>query len=150
MLCGLSQRFLEKNLSLGERAKGVILEVKKEKTQQYMEAILYDGKLKVGDEIIIASFNSPVKTKIRSIDEIKPLSFTFKSTKEVTAATGLRLQLTESVDVLPGMPFQTFNNNLKEVEKEFKKEFFKITEFYYKCESCGGEKHWLTVIGGIL
>ena len=36
------------------------------------------------------------------------------------------------------------------VEKEFRKEFFRITEFYYKCESCGGEKHWLTVIGGIL
>lgn len=122
MLCGLSQKFLKEELSLGEKAKGVILEIKKEKTQIYLEAILYDGKLKVGDEIAIASFSSPIVAKIRSIEEIQPLCSSFKNKQEVTAATGLRLQLTEKKEILPGMPFVIFRNNLEEIEKELKKE----------------------------
>jgi translation initiation factor 5B len=125
VLCGLSQRFLKEKLNLAEKAKGVILEIKKEKTSEYLETILYDGVLKVGDEIAIASFNDPIKVKVRNMEEITPLSFSFKPVKEATAATGLRLQLTEKADILPGMPFQIFRNNLKEIEKEFKKE---ITE----------------------
>lgn len=125
MLCGLSQKFLKDKLNLGEKAKGVILEIKKEKTCEYLECILYDGKLKQGDEIVIASFSSPIKTKIRNIEEIQPLSFSFKPVKETKAATGLRIQLPEQLNIFPGMPFQIFKNNMKEIEKEFKKE---ITE----------------------
>lgn len=151
MLCGLSQKFLEKNLSLGERAKGVVLEIKKEKTTQYIEAILYDGILKVGDDIVLATFGKPIKTKIRSMDEIKPLSASFKSVKQATAATGLRLQLTESVDVLPGMPFQVFNNNLQEIEKEFKKELSESIKtdssgLIIKAESLGSLEALLTLL----
>ncbi len=122
MLCGLSQKFLKGELSLGEKAMGVILEIKKEKAVQYLEAILYDGKLKVGDEIAIASFGEPVKAKIRGIEEIQPLSFSFKSVKEATAATGLRIQLVEKTGVLPGMPFQLLKGNIVQIEKEFAKE----------------------------
>jgi len=122
MLCGLSQRFLKDKLSLGEKAKGVILEIKKEKTNEYLEAILYDGRLKAGDEIVIASFSSPLKVKIRNMEEIQPVSFSFKPVKEALAATGLRLQLTDKPEILPGMPFQIFKNNMQEIEKEFKKD----------------------------
>lgn len=122
MLCGLSQKFLTERLSLGEKAKGIILEIKKDKTQNCTEAILYDGILKTGDEIVIATFSEPVKAKIRGLEEIKPISSQFKPVKQATAATGLRIQLSEKLDVLPGMPFQIFQNNLKEIEKEFKKE----------------------------
>lgn len=122
MLCGISQKFLKDKLGLGEKAKGVILEIKKEKTQNYIEAILYDGILKQGEEIAVASFSSPLKAKIRNIEEIKPLSFSFKPVKEAKAATGIRIQLTEKTEILPGMPFQVFKNNMKEIEKEFKKE----------------------------
>jgi len=122
MLCGLSQRFLKDKLSLGEKAKGVILEIKKEKTCEYLECILYDGKLKQGDEIVIASFSNPLKAKIRSMEEIQPVSFSFKPVKEAVAATGLRIQLCEKAEILPGMPFQIFKNNLSEIEREFKKE----------------------------
>lgn len=125
MLCGLSQRFLKERLNLGEKAKGVILEIKKEKTCEYLECIIYDGTLKAGDEIAIASFGEPIVAKIRNMEEIQPLSFSFKSVKEATAATGLRMQLCEKSEILPGMPFQIFKNNMKEIEKEFKKE---ITE----------------------
>ena len=122
MLCGLSQKFLKQNLKLGDEGKGVILEIKKEKSMQYAEAILYDGLLNFKDELAIASFNQPILSKIRVLEEIMPVSNKFKPTTKATAATGIKLQLINPENILPGMPFRVFNNNLKQIEKEFKKE----------------------------
>ena len=121
-LCGLSQKFLKQNLKLGEIPKGVILEIKKEKTMHYAEAILYDGILTSKDEIAIASFGEPVISKIRVLEEIQPISNKFKPTEKATAANGIRMQLINSEAILPGMPFTIFKNNLEEIKKEFKKE----------------------------
>ncbi|MEM3405726.1 MAG: translation initiation factor IF-2 [Candidatus Pacearchaeota archaeon] len=125
-LCGLCQKFLKKQLELKEDAKGIILEVKKEKTINYLEAILYDGKLKTGDEIAIASFDKPIITKIRTIEEIIPLENKFKSVNETNAATGLRLHLTNMEGILAGMPFCLLNKKITEIEKEFNLELKKI------------------------
>ena len=122
VLCGLSQKFLKKGLELGEKARGVVLEMKKEKSMQFLEAILHDGRLKVNNEIAISSFNEPVLTKIRVLEEIQPTSSKFKPSPEVKAATGIRMQLTNSENILPGMPFTIFENNLKEIKKEFKQQ----------------------------
>ena len=121
-LCGLSQKFLKERLKLAEQGKGVIIEVKKEKTMSYAEAILYDGVLTNKDEIAIGTFSGePIFGKIRILEEVLPISSKFKVAEEVTAATGLRIQLKEQVDILPGMPFQVFKNNKSEILKEFKK-----------------------------
>lgn len=122
MLCGLSQKYLTNNLTLGKNAKGIILEVKKEKSINYAEAILYDGELSKTDEIAIASFEKPIITKIRILEEIKPLSDKFQTTKHVNASTGLKMQLVEKQNILPGMPFVVYKNNKEEIEKEFKKQ----------------------------
>ena len=123
MLCGLSQRYLSERLKIGKEAKGVILEVKKEKTASYVEAILYDGELNKKDEIAVADFDgNPRTSRIRVLEEIEPLSFKFKPKEKVTASTGLRIQLAEKIDILPGMPLVLFKNNLDEVKKMFKKE----------------------------
>ncbi len=108
ILCGLSQKFLRGRLTLGKQAKGVILEVKKEKSMNYIEAILYDGQLNRNNEIAIASFDKPIVSKLRILEEVLPLSDRFKPSISVSAATGIRLQLTEQQDILSGMPFQTF------------------------------------------
>jgi len=120
--CGLSQKFLKNSLKLGDTAKGVILEIKKEKTMQYAEAILYDGTLNSKDEIAIASFNDPIVTKIRVLEEILPISNKFKAVKESTAANGIRMQLINPEGILPGMPFTVIKNNLKDIKKEFEEE----------------------------
>ena len=122
MLAGLSQKFLKKGLQLHEQARGVILEIKKQKTMNYIEAILYDGLLTSKDSIAIASFNKPVIAKIRVLEEILPLTNKFQPASEITAATGIRLQLTTTEDILPGMPFTIFKDNLEQLEQEFKKE----------------------------
>ncbi len=122
VLCGLCQRFLKERLKVSDEAKGVILEIKKEKAMDYVESILYDGTLNIGDEIAIASFSDPIVAKIRALEEIEPLSFKYKSVKKVSAASGARIHLTNREGVLPGMPFQKLNNNFEELKKAFKKE----------------------------
>ncbi len=125
ILCGLSQKFLKQKLLLGEKAKGVILEIKKEKSLNYLVSIIYDGQLRTRDKIAIASFNEPILTKIKSIQEIQPLSDKFKTIDKVTAASGTLLQISDKTeDILPGMPFTTYKNK-QEIEKEFRNQ---ITE----------------------
>lgn len=122
ILVALSQKFLKARISVKEEAKGVILEVKKEKTVNFLESILYDGKLKVNDEIIIGSFGQPIVAKIRSMQEAMPLSKGFRAATEVSAAAGIRLQTTSKEEILSGMPFQIFKGNLEEIKKEFSQE----------------------------
>ncbi len=122
MLCGLSQKFLTQNLKLGKEARGVILEIKKEKSIEYTEAILYDGVLNAKNEIAIGSFDKPIISKIRILEEVLPVSSKFKPVANVQAAQGIRMHLINSQDILPGMPFMVFKNNLSEIEKQFKKE----------------------------
>ncbi|MEI6058403.1 MAG: translation initiation factor IF-2 [archaeon] len=128
MLCALSQKFLKERISIADDAvgKGVILEIKKEKTINYMESILYDGVLKENDEIAIASFDDVITTKIRNIQQALPLNKGYKTEKEVEAASGMKLQIInkDNQDILPGMPFQVFKNEkeLQEIKKQFKKE----------------------------
>ena len=79
MLCGLSQKYLKNRLKLGKEAKGVMLEIKKEKNTSYVEAILYDGQLSKADEIAVSNlYGEPIISKIRVLEEIKPLSSTFQ------------------------------------------------------------------------
>lgn len=123
MLCGLSQKFLTERLTLKNDPKGVMLEIKKDKSTQYIESILYDGELNRTDEIAVAGFDGePIITKIRILEEIEPLSSKFKAKEKVKASTGIRMQLVEKTEILPGMPFVKFKNNLEELREQFKKE----------------------------
>lgn len=122
MLCGLCQRFLKERLKVSSEAKGIILEVKKEKTAEYIESILYDGELKENDTIAIATFDDMIVSKVRALEEIQPLSLKYKSVKKASAATGIRLNLTNKENILAGMPFQKVHNNLDKIKEEFKKE----------------------------
>tara|TARA_Y100000310_G_C20703671_1_gene832460 strand:- start:584 stop:2326 length:1743 start_codon:yes stop_codon:yes gene_type:complete len=152
VLCGLSQRYLKERLKIGKDAKGVVLEVKKEKSGEIIEAILYDGLLEKGDEIAIASLDGKViKSKVRALEEIEPLSFKYKTTEKVEAATGIKLHLTERENVLSGMPFQEIKGNLKEIEKEFKKEVSGVMKLdkegiIVKADSLGSLEALLTLL----
>ncbi|MBR9702242.1 translation initiation factor IF-2 [Candidatus Pacearchaeota archaeon] len=123
MLCGISQKYLGDKLELSDKAKGVMLEIKKEKTTNYIEAILYDGELSKKDQIAVASFEGePTITKIRIMEEIQPLCARFSPKDKVQASTGLRMQLVDKTDILPGMPFEIFKDNKNELKEKFQKE----------------------------
>jgi translation initiation factor 5B len=123
VLSGLSQKYLENKLELGKESKGVLLEIKKEKSMNYAESILYDGELSKDDEIAISNLDGePIITKIRILEEIKPLSTKFAPKEKVLAATGLRMQFSEKTDIPPGMPFMAYKGNKEKIKEIFKKE----------------------------
>ncbi len=123
VLCGLSQKYLAHKLKLSENARGVVLEIKKEKSINYIESILYDGELSKNDEIAIATLEEePIISKIRILEEIKPLSSKFAPKDKVQASTGLRMQLVRKTDITPGMPFLTYKGNKGEIKKQFKEQ----------------------------
>jgi translation initiation factor 5B len=122
MIVALSQKFLKKRIEVKNQGKGVILEIKKEKTANYLECILYDGRLNVKDEIVIATFGEPIITKIRNIQEARPLNKGYDTKEEVKAATGVKMQIVSKEDILPGMPFQVVNEDLDSIKSEFTKE----------------------------
>jgi translation initiation factor 5B len=122
MIVALSQKFLKNRITIKKEGKGVVLEVKKEKAGNFLECILYDGKLSSKDEIIIASFGEAVQTKIRNIQEARPLNKGFETKNEVVAATGIKLQIVSKDEILPGMPFEVINNNLEEIKEKFREE----------------------------
>jgi len=138
MLSGLSQKFLKEKLVLGKTAKGTILEVKKEKVLE-IEAILYDGKLKVGDEIMIASLEEPFKSKVKAIFSVLPLGKGYEAVDEITAAAGIRLNISSEKEILPGMPFTAITKEAKEekLKQELKEE---ISE-----EICCSDKYGIII-----
>ncbi|MEM4215409.1 MAG: translation initiation factor IF-2 [Candidatus Pacearchaeota archaeon] len=117
MLAGLAQRFLKGKLTLGEEGKGTILEIKKEKGFITIEAILYDGELNKKDSLVIATLEKPIETKIRALFEALPLGKGFRPCDKVVAASGIRLYLPETTELVPGMPFVVINEkNIKNIE----------------------------------
>ena len=125
MLTALSQKFLKDRIEVREQGKGVVLEVKKDKAMNFLECILYDGKLSSTDEIAIASIEEgAIQTKIRNIQEAQPLNKGYKTETNVEAATGLKVQITSKEEILPGMPFQVINeeNTFEKISEEFTEE----------------------------
>ena len=115
VLTGLAQKFLEENLKLDVTGpgKGTVLEVKE--TQGFgatVDAILYDGVVKVNDTVVIGGMDAPVVTKIRALLEPLPLAemrdkkSKYKSIKEAHAATGLKIAAPELDKVVAGMPLR--------------------------------------------
>jgi translation initiation factor 5B len=151
MLCGLCQRFLKERLKVTNDAKGIILEVKKEKNAEYIESILYDGELKENDMIAIATFNDIITSKLRAIEEIQPLSLKYSPIKKAHAATGIRLNLTNKEGILAGMPFQKIHNNLDKIKEEFKKEISEVMHLdkegiIIKADSLGSLEALITLL----
>ncbi|MFH1452312.1 MAG: translation initiation factor IF-2 [archaeon] len=123
MITALSQKFLKNQIKIDKIGKGVVLEVKKNKSGNFLECILYDGKLSTKDEIAIASMEEdPTRTKIRTLQLAKPLNSGYKIVDEAIAAAGLKIQIISKDEILSGMPFQVINNNYEEIKKEFMSE----------------------------
>ena len=115
MLAGLAQRFLKGRLLLSEEGKGTILEIKKEKGFTIIEAILYDGKIKLGDNLLVASPQKIIEAKVRALFEALPLGKGFIPVKEARAATGIRFNLVTDEDIIPGMPFVVAKKEVGEI-----------------------------------
>ena len=124
-LVGLTQKYMEKKLTIENEniSKGVILEVKDYPgLGKTIDVILYDGVIKVGDEVLALDIGGVQKSKLKSIlkpkemTEIRDSSTKFKSLKEVHAAAGIKLACPEFDNILAGMPIITYRKNASKEE----------------------------------
>ena len=114
VLLGLAQKFLETSLEFHTTGPGVgvVLEVKEEKgLGTTLDAILYDGEIKVGDMIAVGTLNVPIITKVRALLKPRPLSEItseekFKHIKNVIAASGLKISAPQLDDAIAGAPIR--------------------------------------------
>ncbi|TFG25846.1 MAG: translation initiation factor IF-2 [Promethearchaeota archaeon] len=118
VLMGLVQQYLTANLQFSEGpAKGVVLEVKKEKGQGVtMDVLIYDGILHKGDEFYVGGLEAPIKSKVRALlrpkplDEIRDPRQKFDSEEFVSAAAGIKILAPNIDDVVAGSPFKVIGD----------------------------------------
>ncbi len=99
VLTGLTQAYLSNELQVTSGpARGTVLEVKDEPgLGTTINAIIYDGSLKVEDTIVIGGRDHPIITQVRAIllpkplDEIRDPGDRFTSVRRVSAASGVKV-----------------------------------------------------------
>jgi translation initiation factor 5B len=126
MISGLAQRFMEQNLKLNVEgyAKGTVLEVKEERgLGKTMDAIIYDGKAKRGDYIVIGNPDGIVVSRIKALlkpkalDEMRDPRDKFKTMNEISAATGLKISAPDLDNIIAGSPLRIVPKNMVEQAK---------------------------------
>ncbi len=126
VLTGLAQKYLEKQLEVEEKGycEGTLLEVKEEKgLGMTIDCIIYGGKLRVNDTLIIGNLEQPIVTKIRALlepgelVEMREKKSKFQNVKEVTAATGVKISAPGLENAIAGMPLRSCSGKAEEVEK---------------------------------
>jgi len=128
ILVGLAQRFLEDKLHIESGpGKGNVLEVKEEVgLGKTIDAIIYNGTIKIEDKIVIGTIDEPITTRIKALlkpkplDEIRDPRERFDSVLEVHAACGIKISSPDLDNVIPGAPIRVAKGNLEEVINEIK------------------------------
>ena len=132
VITGLAQKFLEHALEIDTTgpAKGTILEVKEEKGLGItVDVIIYDGRLKVNDMLVIGGVNEPIVTKVKALLEPIPLAemmdkkSKYKHVNEVSAATGVKIAAQGITEVIAGMPIAVATQEtLEQVQEQIQKQ----------------------------
>ena len=112
ILTGLTQAYLSHELQVTSGpARGTVLEVKDEPgLGTTINAIIYDGSLKVDDIVVLGGRDRPIVTKIRAIllpkplDEIRDPRDKFASVRRVAAASGVKVAAPNLETALAGSP----------------------------------------------
>jgi len=130
ILIGLAQRFLKQDLAFqaDAPARGTVLEVKEERgLGMTLDVILYDGTLAVGDEIMLATADGVVATKVRSLLSPRPLreirvEDRFDRVKSVIAAAGIKVAAPNLEAVVAGSPLVTVRSDRDQVASGIRQE----------------------------
>ncbi len=161
MLAGLAQRFLEKGLKITEKgaAQGTVIEIKEDKgLGKTMDVILYDGSLKVGDTLVIGGLEGPIVTRVKAVflpaplQEMREKRTKFTSTKEVYAATGIKIVAPDIDNVVSGVPLIGNPVNLEEAKAKVQQEVEQVVletakeGIIIKADSLGSLEAFITLL----
>ncbi|NYT05732.1 MAG: translation initiation factor IF-2 [Methanomicrobiales archaeon] len=130
VMVGLAQRYMTDSLRLTADGPGcgTVLEVKEERgLGTTLDVILYDGTLKVGDEIAVGGHDGIIETKVRSLLKPRPMKEIlvedrFERVKAATAATGIKVAAPRLEGAVAGTPFRVIRGNRDAVVDEVTRE----------------------------
>ena len=138
LLVGLSQRFLKHELALSSSGgEATILERSDQKgVGPVGNVIVYRGRLKVGDEVVVTGRSEPFATHVRGIYRPVPLKgansrhVRLQSLAEVKAAAGIYLAAPGIEDAMPGGLLKVVHSEEEKerVEAELARESQPVTE----------------------
>ena len=134
VMIGLAQRYMGSELALSVEGPGAgtVLEVKEERgLGTTLDVILYDGTLAIGDEIAVATQDSVLVTKVRSLLKPRPMKEIlvedrFERVKAVAAAAGIKVTAPNLEGVIAGSPFFVVRGNRDEIVGKIEKEMTEI------------------------
>ncbi|PIZ51543.1 translation initiation factor IF-2 [Candidatus Woesearchaeota archaeon CG_4_10_14_0_2_um_filter_33_13] len=158
VITGLAQKFLEKKLQIEEtgNARGTVLEVKEEKgLGTTLDTIIYNGKLKVNDTLIIGNIGEPIVVKVRALlepaelAEMREKKSKFKNVKEVIAATGVKISAPGLEGTISGMPVRSCSGLAEEIEKLKQEVQEEVGQIVMECDECIGVIIKADTIGGL-
>jgi len=112
VLVGLTQGFMKKKLEVEQGpAEGTILEVNEEPgLGATVDAVIYNGRLKVNDEVLLAGKKGLIDTRVRALllpkagDEIRDPRDKFTHVEYVDAAAGVKIAAPGLDEALSGSP----------------------------------------------
>src|SRR5271154_1534599 len=118
VLIGLAQQFLsEKLVAINEtgHARGIILELQEEIGMgETANIILTEGKLSVGDKVVLVKRDGAIESKVKALfmpkplDEMRDPRDKFTPVQEVYSAAGVKLVSTDLEGVIPGTSVITY------------------------------------------
>ncbi len=139
LVAGLAQKFLEQRLKLEESGGGraSVLEIREEKgLGKTIDAILYQGTIEVGDEIVFASADGAIESKVKALLKPLPLaemrdpSEKFLAVKQAVAAAGVKIACEGADKALAGSELlvaksaESRRKAVEEIEGEIKEIVF--------------------------
>ena len=123
---GLAQRFLTESISTVDgKARASILETRRDESiGTTLDAILYQGTIKTGDPILVNTSTGIQETKVRALFVNRSnRSSKAEERKSVTSASGVRIVISDKLDVIPGTTLlQIDSQNIQEARNELMEE----------------------------
>ncbi|MBT4630859.1 translation initiation factor IF-2, partial [Candidatus Woesearchaeota archaeon] len=90
-----------------------------------LDVVIYDGKIKQNDTILIGTLNEPIKTKVKCLFKYEKSKL--KEKKEVHASAGIKISAPDLDEAIPGMPIRVANKKENEIIKELQQEIDEVT-----------------------
>ncbi len=134
VMIGLAQRYMGDALAVEVQGpgQGTVLEVKEERgLGMTLDVILFDGTLAVGDQVMLATADGVIQTKVKSLLKPRPMKEIltedrFERVKAVVAASGVKVAAPGLDRVIAGSPLRVVRGDRDVIEQEILDEVSRI------------------------
>ncbi len=134
VMVGLAQRYMGEALAVEVQGpgQGTVLEVKEERGLGLtLDVILFDGTLSIGDQVMLATTDGVVQTKVKSLLKPRPMKEIltedrFERVRSVIAASGVKVAAPGLDRVIAGSPLRVVRGDRDAIGKEIRDEVSQI------------------------